>query len=295
MRSPQVNWLNRDRRFYWIVLCWTLIQVVQSTTVELSQQHGQDGILFKDDVNSCDSSSLLASPLFTCPNASGVKAENDFDDYWTTYKEMGQENLADTENFRERGYDYRAHSYTKMKEMAYRFKEAVFGDVLESGDHIYESACGQGLNLFMTLEILQDCCDITNLTVHGNDYLSESVHVAHRIMDQEKGPWFNKGSLCQGDSTNLSFVPSNAFDLAYTGFIDPLLDPLNLMDVPDASMREKEEMIEEICESRDPKVKEIALRMQELQEDWFAKWVSELLRIVKPGKYIVIGTCDDRA
>ena len=285
MRSPQVNSLSRDHRFYWIVLCWALIQVVQSTTVELSQQHGQDGSLSEEDIrmDSSNAPSILASPLFTCPNASGVKAENDFDDYWTTYKEMGQENLEDTENFRERGYDQRADSYTQMKRKTYRFKEAVFGDILESGDHIYESACGQGLNLFMTLEILQDCCDITNLTVHGNDYLSESVHVAHRIMDQEKGPWFNKGSLCQGDSTNLSFVPSNAFDLAYTGFIDPLVDP------------EKEDMIEEICESRDPKVKEIARRMQELQEDWFAKWVSELLRIVKPGKYIVIGTCDDRA
>ncbi|KAL7577373.1 hypothetical protein ACA910_002102 [Epithemia clementina (nom. ined.)] len=202
---------------------------------------------------------------------------------------MNEANLNDLVNFRDRGYDYRSHSYSEMKDKTFAWKRDFFGTALQSGDHLYESACGQGLNLFLTLETLHECCNLTNLTVHGNDYLPQSIHVAHRIFQQEQAPWFHRGHLCTGDSTNLSFVPSNSMDLAYTGFIDPLLDPLHLMDGhANASLGEVVEMIEEICASRDPVVRKLAQRMQQLQEDWHAQWVSELVRIVKPGKYIVI-------
>jgi len=229
-----------------------------------------------------------ATQRYSCPTALTTTAENDhFDDYWATYETMNERNLQDLQGFRNRGYDWRRASYTKMKRDTAPFKRAYFGNVVQSGDHIYESASGQGLNLLMTVENLYEQDGVANLTLHGNDYLEQSVAVAHRLYDQEAQPWFDVGHVCPGDSTNLRHVPDNTFDLAYTGFIDPIMDPLNLLG-EHATMELTESLIAHLCQSQDELHQELAQLAQERQEDWHAKWVSELLRIVKPGKFVVV-------
>ncbi len=51
---------------------------------------------------------------------------------------------------------------------------------------IYESAMGSGLNLLMTVEILQKEYGIKGLTVYGSDYIAESVGRAKRFFREVK-------------------------------------------------------------------------------------------------------------
>jgi SAM-dependent methyltransferase len=102
----------------------------------------------------------------------------------------------------------------------YHWKSTRFAPHLESGDWIYESACGIGMNLYMTLEILNEVKGIESLKVFGNEYISLSVEVASAVFDSENPPFkAQKGTICRGDSANLDFVSSNTFDLVYTGYI----------------------------------------------------------------------------
>ena len=97
--------------------------------------------------------------------------------------------------------------------------EEAFVPNLKSGDSIYESACGNGLNLLVTTEVLLEN-NITNITIYGNDYLESSIALANIIWESEEASTVaRKGTLCSGDSTNVSFVPSSSFDLVYTGYL----------------------------------------------------------------------------
>ena len=87
---------------------------------------------------------------------------------------------------------------------------------VKSGDNIYESACGIGLGLLMTMKILEEAHGITNLGLYGNEYRSSSVVTARSVM-QQLSPQ-NQEVVCQGDSTRLGFVPTSSFDLVYTGY-----------------------------------------------------------------------------
>ncbi len=122
------------------------------------------------------------------------------------------------QEFRETNFDDWDRTYEQVKNGMYHWKSTRFTP-LESGDSIYESACGIGLNLYMTLEILQETRNITHLVVYGNEYLKISADKANAVMEQIAPAEATKGVICPGDSTDLPFVPSNAFDLVYTGYL----------------------------------------------------------------------------
>ena len=46
-----------------------------------------------------------------------------------------------------------------------------------------------------------------------------------------------------------------------------------------------------LCRPTDPKEQALAAKEQAAREAWHASWVRELVRIVKPGKVVVIGEC----
>lgn len=149
----------------------------------------------------------------------------------------------------------------------------------------YESACGVGLTLYVILELLQERYNITGLEVYGNEYMMEDVITAnnfyHRQEISDNSPLhLKKGRICHGDSTNLTFVPSNAFDVVMTGYIDPIVDPLKLQ------LSRKEH--KKYCASDDKDQMEAIRQEQELVEDWFAAWAGEMIRITKPGGTIVL-------
>jgi len=151
---------------------------------------------------------------------------------------------------------------------------------------IYESACGVGLTLFVVLQLLQEMYNITGLEVYGNEYMQDDVVTANHFyigqqISDEAHLHLRKGHICHGDSTNLTFVPSNAFDVVMTGYIDPIVDPLN--------MHVKKTEHKRYCQQdKDSREGQLMQREQELVEDWFALWTSEMIRIAKPGGTIIV-------
>lgn len=182
-------------------------------------------------------------------------------------------------------YDEWMRPYHQFKKEIYEWKKLQFANNLEEGDSIYESACGVGLNLYMTLEILNEVKGLESLTVYGNEYVRESVEKANFIYDEASPFSSKKGKICRGDSTNLAYVPSDAFDLVYTGYISPLLNPLDL-DGRSAGDIQKE--MKKLCKEDDWRSKKLAELAQQKQNDFYGKWVSEMVRIAKPGKAIII-------
>ncbi|CAB9498022.1 expressed unknown protein [Seminavis robusta] len=187
--------------------------------------------------------------------------------------------------YHESEFDGWGKPYDFVKAGMYHWKSTRFPKNLKDGDSIYESACGIGLNLIMTLEILQEVKGVNNLMVYGNEYIPSSANASNRILDSLL-PNLNatKGSVCAADSTNLQFIPSNSFDLVFTGYISTLLDPLGI----EKGVKENYQYYESICEGeswQDQKLKEVA---QQRQNDWFGTWVSEMVRIAKPGAPVIV-------
>jgi len=196
------------------------------------------------------------------------------------------------DDFRNVSLDAWSYKYPRLKRMLKPWKEEVFVPHLKSGDSLYESACGSGMNLLVSVETLAEH-NIHNITVYGNDYVQESIDLANYAWNTEGAKALaTKGHLCRGDSSNLDFVPSSSFDLVYTGYIDPLNDPLNLLTEEDLASGDDDAPCQwqssEFCESDDPIDKYLAKQEQLEQENWFASWVSEMLRIAKPGKVVAI-------
>ena len=169
------------------------------------------------------------------------------------------------------------------------YESLGLGNNTDTTRTIYESACGTGLTMFVNLELLQEQYNITNIEVHGNEYIAEDVITANHFYDlvQEKNNPVNnnlnthKGRICHGDSTNLSFVPANAFDIVFTGYIDPVVDPLEL------HLSDRKYSL--YCHSESSsKRQELMRKEQALVEDWFALWTRQMIRLAKPGGTIII-------
>jgi len=226
-------------------------------------------------------------PSYSCP-ATLTKALNDntsdnFD--WYTEGIAGKDPKT-LEDIHEMIVDGWGIPVETIKEKLTQWKTKVFRKNLKSGDVIYESACGSGLNLLLTTQILKDL-GIHNLTVYGNDYVPSSVSMANKIWDlPEVSEIAQKGMFCTGDSSNLDFVPSSSFDLVFTGYIDPMQDPLNLLPTTSSTDEKRENSLSN-CRSDNPDVQKLAALEQSKQEDWYASWINELIRIAKPGKLIV--------
>lgn len=123
------------------------------------------------------------------------------------------------QTFREKKIEDWGKTYNQLKEGMHHFKSTYYPPYLQDGATIYESSCGIGLNLYMTLEILKESHGIENLFVYGNELLSVSANKANAVFDHIPPARSHKGVICTADSSHLGFVPSNAFDLVYTGYI----------------------------------------------------------------------------
>ena len=146
---------------------------------------------------------------------------------------------------------------------------------------VYESAAGLGLNSFMTVAVLLDEYHYGgSVTVYGNEYVAASATVAAQLY--AAGLYGHRnvlwGALCASDSRDLSYVPSDSFDLVLSGYITPLQDPF-------ATGQEdwRKDITHDVC----PNATAVAA-MQSIQETWYGQWVTEMVRIAKPGAPIWI-------
>jgi hypothetical protein len=194
-------------------------------------------------------------------------------------------------HFRDTEYDHWGHTYEELKASLYQWKSKHFVKGIKSGDRIYESACGIGLNAYMTMEIMDEVAGIQNIEFYGNDYARDSVTVAHCIAGSGRLPANGRlGAICRADSTDLSFGPSNFFHLVFTGYISPLFNPLEL---PGFSTEESFVTYRSYCQESartegDSVSSAKASEAQRIQEDWYAKWVEEMIRMAKPGAPIIV-------
>jgi hypothetical protein len=227
---------------------------------------------------------------FECPLSSQKPANAEDDsferDYGMASRQITTNVTEFLEVFRSAHFDDWGHSYEEVKAGMEEFKARYYSPYLHNGSAIYESACGIGLNLYMTLEILRDYANLTNLVVYGNEYVRESVTKANWVLERVPPAEGKRGVICVGDSSNLSHVPSNAFDLVYTGYLTPLLDPLNLH--PDDEYTSYNQICDALDDTEDWMGKTLNNVMQQRQEDWFGKWVGEMARIAKPGVPVIV-------
>jgi SAM-dependent methyltransferase len=225
--------------------------------------------------------------LFTCPEISD-KAQLVIDED-KSYNVVSQQILTNLTSylsvFRNTGYDDWGHTFEEVKAGMFHWKSKKYAEV-KDGMTIYESACGIGLNLFMTLEILREVHGVRNLRVYGNEYVQESVAVAQTMATRLPGKG-QYGRICHGDSTKLDYVPSNSFDVVFTGYITPLANPLQINATRQGDL---DRYYIALCESKEEDVESTRLKLkaQFLQEDWYAAWVGHMIRIAKPGAPIII-------
>eukprot|EP00980_Cylindrotheca_fusiformis_P017500 scaffold5490_cov125-Cylindrotheca_fusiformis.AAC.17 len=186
-------------------------------------------------------------------------------------------------------------SYDELKAAMYDFKAEFFPKYLDDdGNSIYDSGCGIGLNLYMTLEILQEKANIDNLIVYGSDHKEDSVVEANTVLGQLAPAHAETGVLCSGKATDLYFVPSESFDLVYTGYISPLNDPLSF----GSNRTANSEKYSSLCKADDWKGEKLRNVSQYLQEEWYGHYVKEMARIAKPGSPVIVEQisqpfCDD--
>jgi hypothetical protein len=246
--------------------------------------------------------------VYSCPdfedekNSHGENFEENYGSVSNTITTDKEEFLA---TFRTTEFDAWEKTYDQIKAGMKPFKAKYYPKYLKDGSHLYESACGIGLNLFMTLEILKESKqNITGVTVYGNEYVTKSVEKARAVVlaDGVLPPGNKMGNICPGDSTNLDFVPKNTFDVVYTGYITPQMDLLDLHeDNPEwDDWTEYDQVCSALWRSEAPsrqspnqKSKDwmglyLWEAMVQKQRDWFGSWVREMSSIAKPGAPIMI-------
>jgi len=247
-------------------------------------------------VQAIDESRLY--PMYTCPTQFEERRV-EVDLYQQDNEKHHLQNVTHfVQTIRHQTADYWGRTYEELKQGLYPWKSNIFQKIeLHNGDSIYESASGVGMNLLLTLEIMAEVQNVSNLVVYGNDYIAQSAALANALLDDRDTlpNGARKGVICQGDSSNLDFVPSNSFDVVFTGYINPLRDPLgyggddNKNDVASLWYRYKR-----LCQGGQRRhdgrhhQERILRNMQRIQEDWFDAWVSELIRIAKPGAPVLI-------
>ena len=141
--------------------------------------------------------------------------------------------------------------------------------------------------MYMTLEILESETQLKNIQVYGNDYVPESVNIAREVWKKGRDlpAQAIQGQICAGDSRDLLHVPDASFDLVYTGYITPMMDPLHFNGTSDYNYGR----LTEICEAKtDPARVRLAAKAQKTQEDWYGAWVGEMIRIAKPGAPVIV-------
>jgi hypothetical protein len=196
-------------------------------------------------------------------------------------------------------HDWDNYTYEQVQTEKRPWKLSRLAPKLHNGSRIYVSGTGNGVDVYITLDILYQEASISDLMVLGNDLSREAVTSATQILQHAPGSP-SSIQICQADSTNLSHVPSNAFDLVYTGHWRPLLDPLDL------GPEQRDVRYRELCEalgnydnsssssssSKDATwswmASELYHILQQRQTDWLGRWVAEMARIAKPDAPVIV-------
>jgi hypothetical protein len=198
-------------------------------------------------------------------------------------------------------------SYVDVKNSIRDWKVLYFLSNLKTGDSIYHSGAGIGLNLLLTLEILHEANSehyVTDLHVYGNDHIPMIAQLANLILDSltAQAGSAKRGVICGADSTSLhTFVPRDSFDLVYASSIPALPDPLELnLFWTNNTWDENQHHMDQLCslinnnndsnnkKDVDWKAMTLIELAQQRQNNWYALWVSEMIQIAKADTPVII-------
>lgn len=258
---------------------------------QIPQQKSDLRIVNSSKSDKIDRPSVISTTM-TCP-ARRDQIKNyveSFDEYAAPARQRIKSIENYVKTYRTQKFDAWYRTYEQVLDGMRHWKSTRYSPNIQSGETIYESACGIGLNLLMTLEILHDN-GIQNITVFGNEYLAESVELGHQVLNLLLPTYQgHKGVLCASDSTNLKYVPANAFDLVFTGYLSELYDPLELNLSETATDRRYQALCRASAENvgADWKIEKLLDIAEERHQAWYGQWVNEMIRIAKPGKVIII-------
>uniref|UniRef100_A0A7S4AL83 Methyltransferase domain-containing protein n=1 Tax=Pseudo-nitzschia australis TaxID=44445 RepID=A0A7S4AL83_9STRA len=246
---------------------------------------------------------------FRCPSRFQLGSEDEeyAEQYAVEAEEMTTDKKQFLANYKEVEFDQWDDTYTNVKTGLAPFKSKYYTKYIKNGMHIYESAMGTGLNLFMTLDLLREQKPpISGVTVYGNDLVKESIDQAVGVIlaDGVIPAGNHQGVLCTGNSLDLGHVPSSAFDLVYTGYITPVMDALHIVPAKDKDADDDDDSVwnryQDICtavennKSKDDDDKDWMAEylwermILEQQRERYGKWVGEMARIAKPGVPVIV-------
>ncbi|GKY96719.1 hypothetical protein MPSEU_000631400 [Mayamaea pseudoterrestris] len=186
------------------------------------------------------------------------------------------------------GFDSWGHSYDDVQRGMRHFRQKYLIPNVSDNMSIYESSCGKGLNLYMTIDLLQQE-GFRGLVIYGSDENADAVRVANQLLDSSILPGrVTFGLVCQADPTSIPHIPDNSMDIVISGGIDPLANPLGL-DVGSSS--ELYGKYVELCEAKkdvDPDNYALSDDAQHKQNAWYRTQLDEMIRIAKPGAPIIL-------
>lgn len=222
-----------------------------------------------------------------------------------------------TETFRDLEFRDWGKTYAEVKDSLVHWKEDHYLPNLKTGDSVFESGCGIGLGLYLTMEILQEQNkNLRDLHLYGSDFGRTPVLAGNVVLDKillsdESVGGGKRGLLCAADSTNLNFIPTGTFDLVFSSRIAPLPDPYQFLESggaattlttssseSPANMTLAELVLEhrrEVCATLTTDWKSAALQQAALerQYDWYGRWVAEMVRVAKPGAAVIVEQVGD--
>jgi hypothetical protein len=124
-------------------------------------------------------------------------------DYECVSKKLNMTEFLNT--FRETTFDKWGFSYNKIKPNIYDWKVQHYAPYLnKNGSFIFESACGIGLNLYMTFEILQEAAGIEEVVVYGKE--------SNKLFDCYPPVQAKKGQISTSNLMDLIYIPAKSFD-----------------------------------------------------------------------------------
>jgi hypothetical protein len=222
----------------------------------------------------------------------GRNHEGSFDEYVVPVREQRAHLESFIDKYRNSTYDAWGFTYEQVLEGMRSWKEQHVVPNVQSGDDVYESACGIGLNLVMTAELLH-AHGIDNVRLFGNEVLPESADLANLVLPALLPPFGSPNSMvCAGDSTNLSHVPTGSMDLVFCGYMSELYDPLGFYD--NSTYIDENESLRRhrnLCrapEDSDWRSRTLLKVAMGRLDAWHRAWVGEMIRIAKPGKAVIV-------
>lgn len=265
-----------------ILLFLSLFVVAATGTMILLVQEDRTAIPIQESLLVRANETL---PIFACP-ADITASKNDKDIQFYGDKRYTKKNWTDEElkKLKMTNIDGWDKSYNIMKQVRKDWILKTFSE-LRPGDGIFESACGKGTNLLMKVELLKEKRGTDGFNVYGIDYRQAPVDEANDMFSQVLPRLGSSlgAPVCRGDATNLFFIPSESFDISYTGYIDPIIDPLGIESEPGSNLDPSG-----LCHEKNRTLNKLSKLDQEAQETWYAAWATELIRVTKKGKLVVV-------